>query len=223
MLVDTYNTLDGVRNVIRLAHELGTSFRATGIRLDSGDLATLSKESRRLLNEAGLSNLKIFASGNIDEYAISSLIQSGAPIDGFGVGTHMGTSADVPYLDMAYKLVEYAGVLRMKFSPAKTTLPSRKQVFRAVVTGKATGDVIACFGETLFGRTLLEPVMVEGRRMGTAPALTDLRSHCRDGIDQLPPQLLAPTPTNQPYSVSMSTQLLALQQTLQRRQTQEGL
>jgi nicotinate phosphoribosyltransferase len=221
MLVDTYNTLDGVQHVIRLARELGTAFRVTGVRLDSGDLTTLSKESRRLLNEAGLSNLKIFASGNIDEYAIGSLIQSGAPIDGFGVGTHMGTSADVPYLDMAYKLVEYAGVPRMKFSPAKSTLPSRKQVFRAVVNGKATGDVIACFGETLPGRTLLEPVMVEGRRIGTPPTLTDLRSHCAGDIDQLPPQLLASTPTDQPYSVAMSAQLLALQQTLQRRQTQE--
>ena len=220
MLVDTYNTLDGVRHVIRLARELESAFRVTGIRLDSGDLAMLSKESRRLLNEAGLSKLKIFASGNIDEYSITSLIQSGAPIDGFGVGTHMGTSADAPYLDMAYKLVEYAGVPRMKFSPAKSTLPGRKQVFRALVNGKAAGDEIACFGEQLPGRSLLEPVMLGGRRTGAPPALNDLRSHCIDGIGQLPPRLLASTPTDEPYLVTMSPQLQALQQTLQRRQAQ---
>jgi nicotinate phosphoribosyltransferase len=124
---------------------------------------------------------------------------------------------------MAYKLVEYAGVPRMKFSPAKTTLPGRKQVFRAVVNGKATGDVIACFGETIPGRTLLEPAMVEGRRIAMPRALADLRSHCRGSIDQLPQPLLALTPADQPYSVAMSAQLLALQQTLQRRQTPEGL
>ena len=223
LLVDTYNTLDGVRHVIRLAGELGSAFRVTGIRLDSGDLVRLSKESRRLLNEAGLSHVKIVASGNIDEYVIERLIQSEAPIDGFGVGTHMGTSADVPYLDMAYKLVEYAGIPRMKFSPAKATLPGQKQVFRTVVNSKAGGDVIGRFGETLPGRTLLQPVMVGGRRVGTPPALTDLRSQCRDGINQLPPQLLASTPTDRPYSVAMSAQLLALHQKLQRRQTDENL
>jgi nicotinate phosphoribosyltransferase len=221
MLVDTYNTLDGVRHVIQLARELGPAFRVIGIRLDSGDLVALSKQSRRLLDEAGLSNLKIFASGNIDEYAISSLIQSEAPIDGFGVGTHMGTSSDAPYLDMAYKLVEYAGVPRMKFSHSKTTLPGRKQVFRAIVNGTATGDVIASFEEQLPGRSLLEPVMLGGRRTQTTATLADLRSNCRDGIDQLPRQLLTSTPVEQPYMVTVSPRLLDLQQTMQRRQAQQ--
>src|SRR5262249_3017097 len=157
---DTYDTLSGVQHVIRLARELGPAFHVRGIRLDSGDLAALAKASRSLLNEAGLTDLKIFASGNIDEYVIEELVQAGAPIDGFGVGTHMGTSADRPFLDAAYKLVEYAGVPRMKFSPSKSTLPGRKQVFRNLVNGTAKDDVIACFNEKLSGRALLEPVMI---------------------------------------------------------------
>src|SRR5206468_4255716 len=96
----------------------------------SGDLAHLAKEARKLLDGAGLTEVKIFASSSLDEYVIESLLARGAPIDGFGVGAHMATSADAPFLDTAYKLVEYAGVARMKHSQDKTTLPGRKQIFR---------------------------------------------------------------------------------------------
>jgi nicotinate phosphoribosyltransferase len=217
LLVDTYDTLEGVRNVIRLARELGSAFRVTAIRLDSGDLATLAKESRHLLDEAGLTKVKIFASSSIDEYLIEELLRSGAPIDGFGVGTHMGTSADSPFLDAAYKLVEYADTPRMKFSTAKTTLPGRKQVFRRLADGTAIGDVIACWGEDLPGLQLLKPVMLAGRRTGSTPSLNDSRSHCSENIRQLSPSLLTIKTADPPYKVEVSSHLLALQAECRRK------
>ncbi|MBX6365994.1 MAG: nicotinate phosphoribosyltransferase, partial [Gemmatimonadetes bacterium] len=131
LLVDTYDTLRGVDAVIRLAAELGDAFRVRAIRLDSGDLAELARESRRRLDEAGLTGVRIFASGGLDEYAIAALVRSGAPIDAFGVGTRMGVSSDAPALDgMAYKLTEYAGRGRTKLSTGKFVYPGRKQVWR---------------------------------------------------------------------------------------------
>ena len=217
ILVDTYDTLNAVRQVIRLAHELGPAFHARAIRLDSGDLAALAKASRTLLNDAGLTDLKIFASGNIDEYLIQELTQAGAPIDGFGVGTHMGTSEDRPFLDAAYKLVEYAGVARMKFSPSKRTLPGRKQIFREIANNVATGDVISCSHEKMAGRPLLEPVMIRGRRIESPPSLDELRTHCRNSINELPQPLLSLRPADPSYRVQASAELLELQQTVQRR------
>ena len=211
LLVDTYDTLGGVRNVIRLAGELGPDFRIRGIRLDSGDLATLARESRRLLDEAGLAAVKIFASSSLDEYVIDELLRAGAPVDGFGVGTHMGTSADSPFLDAAYKLVEYAGTPRLKLSSSKMTLPGRKQVFREIVDGVAAGDVIACYDEDLPGSALLQPVMLGGRRTGPAPSLNDLRSHCSAGMKRLPSPLLELATARPPYRVSVSPRLSALE------------
>jgi nicotinate phosphoribosyltransferase len=212
LLVDTYDTLDGVRNVIRLAaSNLGSDFHATAIRLDSGDLAALAKESRRMLNEAALTNVKIFASSSLDEYAIEELLRTGAPIDGFGVGTHMGTSADSPFLDAAYKLVEYAGSPRMKLSTGKALLPGRKQIFRTFADSIATHDVIACFDENLPGTALLKPVMLGGRRTAGVPSLDESRSCCRKSINQLPQTLLGLQTAAQPYDVKPSPRLSALE------------
>jgi nicotinate phosphoribosyltransferase len=211
LLVDTYDALGGVRNVIRLANEIGPAFRVNGIRLDSGDLAALAKEARRMLDDAGLTQVKIFASSSIDEYVIEDLLRSDAPIDAFGVGTHMGTSSDAPFLDAAYKLVEYNGIPRMKFSLNKTTLPGRKQVFREMAAATATGDVIACADESLPGTPLLEPLMLGGRRTGPSPSLNELRSRCSDHISQLPPSLLSIKKADGPYTVKVSPQLSALE------------
>ena len=163
LLVDTYDTLQGVRNVIELAHALAPSFHVRGIRLDSGDLLRLSVEARRMLDEAGLSHLKVFASGGLDEREIDRLLRSGAPIDAFGVGTDMSVSGDAPALDIAYKLTEYAGTGRMKLSTGKRTLPGRKQIFREIRDGRAVCDVIRRFDEALPGRPLLAPVMRKGQ------------------------------------------------------------
>ena len=130
LLVDTYDTLTGVKKVVSLAQELGDAFGIRAIRLDSGNLAELAQASRRILNDAGLNDVEIFASNNLDEYAISQLKAHGTPIDGFGVGTRMSVASDAPTLDCAYKLVSYGGRGRMKLSAGKSSLPGRKQVFR---------------------------------------------------------------------------------------------
>jgi nicotinate phosphoribosyltransferase len=127
-LVDTYDTLDGVRVAIDVIRELGLT-GPLAIRLDSGDLATLAAQARALLDAAGLRQVRIIASGGLDEYALDDLVRAEAPIDAFGVGTKMGTAADAPYLDTAYKLVEFAGRPVFKLSTGKATLPGRKQVF----------------------------------------------------------------------------------------------
>ncbi|MFO7813803.1 MAG: nicotinate phosphoribosyltransferase, partial [Pelovirga sp.] len=117
LLVDTYDTLEGVRRVIELAGILGDQFNVSAVRLDSGDLLDLSKQVRTLLDQAKLGQVEIFASGGLNEDKITELISAGAPVDGFGVGTSMGVSKDAPDLDIAYKLCEYAGKGRLKLSP----------------------------------------------------------------------------------------------------------
>ena len=161
-LVDTYDTITGVRNAIAVIRELELEGRL-GIRLDSGDLAQLSIKARRLLDQAGLKGVRIFASGSLNELAIDDLVRGGAPIDAFGVGTQMGVSADYPYLDTAYKMVLYEGRPIMKLSRDKVSAPGRKQVFRR---GKPFSDVLALRDEPVPSgrRRLLEPLMRSGRR-----------------------------------------------------------
>jgi nicotinate phosphoribosyltransferase len=211
LLVDTYDAIDGVQQVIRLARDLGPAFRVRAIRLDSGDIAVLARQARRMLDEAGLTDVKIVASSGIDEYAIEDLVRGMAPIDGFGVGSHMGVSADVPFLDAAYKLVEYAGTPRLKLSRGKALLPGRKQIFREFEDGIATHDVIAHAGEHLPGTPLLKHVMSGGRRTGPPPSLDESRAFCRQNLNQLPPRLLSLAACAEPYSVTCSRELSALE------------
>jgi nicotinate phosphoribosyltransferase len=210
LLVDTYDTLDGVRNVVRLAAELGGSFRIRGIRLDSGDLGALAASARRILDDAGLHGVRIFASGGLDEHIVADLTARGAPIDGFGVGTRMGVSADAPYLDSAYKIAAYAGRDRMKLASGKVTLPGRKQVFRVERDGVAVHDVIALQDERIEGRPLLEKVMEGGRR--TAAGLFTLREaieRCRDETARLPAPIRSLEPADPPYPVRLGPRLQA--------------
>ena len=147
LLVDTYDTIEGVKKVIALAHQRGKDFKVRAVRLDSGDLDKLSREARHILDEAGLNDVQIVASGGLDETKIDDLTSRDAPIDIFGVGTDMAVSSDAPALDIAYKLTEYAGVGRMKLSTGKRSLPGRKQVFRQFRDGVATRDIIARYSE----------------------------------------------------------------------------
>jgi nicotinate phosphoribosyltransferase len=207
LLVDTFDTLDGVRHVIELAHRLGSDFRVRAVRLDSGDLAALARQARRLLDEAGLQRVRIFASGGLEEDAIATLVTAGAPIDAFGVGTQLTNSDDAPSLDMAYKLVEYAGVGRRKTSPGKATLPGRKQVHRLLRDGVACQDVLGLADEEADGLPLLDPVMRQGRTLAPPVALASLRERCARAVGELPPALrqLARAPT--PYPVVLSRAL----------------
>jgi nicotinate phosphoribosyltransferase len=202
LLVDTYDTLEGVDHVIQLAHELGPPFEAHGIRLDSGDLLELSKAARARLDRAGLQQLAIFASGGLDEHEIARLVSAGAPIDGFGVGTAMGVSADAPALELAYKLVSYAGEPKVKRSPGKELLPYQKQVFRL-----DDHDVLTRFGEARQGRPLLQPVMRAGRRLGPSEPLETIRARARDEIRRLPAELRTLSDEAPEYRVEISPAL----------------
>jgi nicotinate phosphoribosyltransferase len=207
LLVDTYDTLDGVRKVIAMAEENGDDFRIQGIRLDSGDLAELAKQSRRLLDEAGLEDVMIVASSGLDEHKITRLLDRDAPIDGFGVGTKMGTSADQPALDSAYKLCGYAGEPRMKLSAEKSNLPGRKQVVRQYEDGTAVRDTIVTEDETGHaGAPLLDRVMADGERTdaGAARPLDALREHAAARVAELPDRLRALEPSNEGYDVVLS-------------------
>src|SRR5215467_2910845 len=208
LLVDTYDTLDGIRHVIQLANERGPAFDVHAVRLDSGDLRALSVEARRMLDEARLQSVRIFASGGLDEDSIAALVAAGAPIDGFGVGTDMGVSADAPTLDIAYKLVEYAGRPRIKLSPGKLLMPGRKQIFRVEHDGVADHDLLARHDEAPVGGSLLQLVMSRGARVaaGRVP-LDDARRHARDELRGLPAPIRAITPADPPYRVDVSEQL----------------
>jgi nicotinate phosphoribosyltransferase len=205
LLVDTYDTIEGVMDVVRLAGELGDDFRVRAIRLDSGDLASLARKARTVLDSAGLGRVQIFASGSLDEYTIAELLSARAPIDGFGVGTRMGVSEDAPSLDSVYKLVGYEGRDRMKLSPGKTTLPGRKQTFRVEEDGVAARDVIGLPDEDVRGRPLLVRVMREGRRVSAVDDdLPAARERARRELARLPDRLLGLEVADPPYEVGLS-------------------
>ena len=206
LLVDTYDTLEGVRKVIELRRKLGEEFHVRGVRLDSGDLGHLAVQARKMLDEAGLQGVNIFASSGLDEYRIQELVTSGAPIDAFGVGTKLAVMADAPDLDMAYKLVEYAGKGRLKLSTKKLLYPGRKQVFRRVENGQMISDVIGRFNEVLPGEPLLQPML----RCGQPVAHVDLkesRERLQLELKRLPAHLHSLETASPPYPVSFSKHL----------------
>lgn len=217
LLVDTYDTLEGVAKVIDLSRILGDAFRVRGVRLDSGDLSALAKATRRRLDDAGLDGVEIFASGGLDEYGIAELIKGGAPIDGFGVGTLMGVSADAPYLDCVYKMTSYAGEGQLKLSNEKEILPGRKQIFR-LEGGGVTGDILARHDERHPGRPLLEKVMDRGKR--TDAGRTDLeqaRARAKAEIAALPEVVKGLEPAMPAFPVQISEALRAYQQEVANR------
>lgn len=208
VLVDTYDTLKAVRLVTELAAQFGDEFKIGAVRLDSGNLEKLSFQARKILDAAGLQKVGIFASSGLDEEKIAALVRAGAPIDGFGVGTAMGVSADRPDIDIVYKLAEYAGKGRIKLSPDKPVLPGRKQIFRSEADGKATGDTIASADEKLPGRPLLRTVMRGGRRLpDAAPSLDEIRAYAAREIAALPADLRSIESARPGYPVAVSAEL----------------
>jgi len=208
LLVDTYDTIEGVEMVVRLAGELGDDFRVRGIRLDSGDLAELAFRSREILDGAGLEEVEIFASGGLDEEEIAAVVAADAPIDGFGVGTGMGVARDAPALDIAYKLVEYGGEGRLKLSPGKRILPGPKQVFRVEEEGRAVRDVIGRAEESQPGRPLMVEVMRAGERLEQGRVELDAaRERASDEIGRLPDRIRSIEPADPPYPVEISDAL----------------
>ena len=215
-LIDTYDTLEGARAAARVAAKMarqGASLK--GVRLDSGDMVDLSRQVRRILDEAGLPEVKIFASSSFDEYLIRDVLVKGAAIDAFGVGTKMGVSADAPYLDIVYKLVDLGDRPIRKLSPGKVTLAGRKQVFRKMSgDGRCLEDVVGLRDEALpAGMPLLERVMADGRPTAPASDLDDLRSRCRRSLSAFETTHVA-LEGGSPYPVGVSERLTALQQSI---------
>ncbi len=185
-LIDTYDTLGAAKKVVELARE---GVPVVGVRIDSGDIVELSRKVREILDSAGLRDVKIVVSGGVDEYRIKEWFEKGAPIDAFGVGTKFITSADAPYLDMAYKLVEYEGKPKYKLSPGKKTFPYKRQVYRYYSGGKMSYDEVVRWEEKREGEPLVEKVIEGGRPIGGLPDLEQARERLMEDLRKLPEPL----------------------------------
>lgn len=212
LLIDTYDTLDGAHKAVVVAREMEErGHRLQAVRLDSGDLLELSRGVRGIFDDAGLDYVRILASGGLDEYEIDALLRAGAPIDAFGVGTKLGVSADAPWLDMAYKMVEFDGRPVLKLSAGKRSLPGRKQVRRRFdAGGKMVSDVITLRDDAREeGEPLLVEVMRGGRAVENAGALSRARECFTEELKRLPVGLRELTPAAE-YPVAVSERLAAL-------------
>jgi len=224
LLVDTYDTPRGVERAAALARRLGgAGLRLAAVRLDSGNLLALSQAARRTLDEAGLGEVTVLASGDLDEHRVAALVAAGAPVDAFGVGTALTTSSDAPALDMVYKLQAYAGVPRCKRSPGKATWPGVRQVWRECsVDGMLRRDLVARAdepapdtvsapaGSATRWQALLQPCMRQGQLVRPHPEPALLRRQHAQAMRQLPPGLRALSPVQTPYPVDVSVALRSL-------------
>ena len=211
LLIDTYDTEAGAHKAVELAPKLAAlGIPIKGVRLDSGDLAFHARNVRGILDAAGLVDTAIFASGNIDEYSLEKLILERAPIDGFGIGTHLDTSEDAPYLDCAYKLQEYAGIARRKRSEGKATWPGVKQVYRRLdAEGLLVGDTVTLADAPCTGRPLLQAIVQGGERIEPLPSLEQIRAYAKEQLNHLPENLRALHKVHA-YSVRISAELRGL-------------
>jgi nicotinate phosphoribosyltransferase len=221
LLIDTYDTVAAAHKAVVVAREMEREGRRlAGVRLDSGDLLELSRQVRLILDDAGCPDVRIFASGGLDEDEIARCLDAGAPIDAFGVGTRMNVSADAPYLDIAYKLVKYGERDVLKLSPGKATWPGAKQVYRLRASdGTFERDVLALRDEEPPGagaEPLLRTVMAGGRRVEPAPALTAIRERCAGQVAALP-EALRRLVTDHRHVVEPSARLVSLRRSLEAR------
>jgi nicotinate phosphoribosyltransferase len=190
LLLDSYDTTEGARKAVAVARELAAAGRSlAGVRLDSGDLLSLSREVREILDEAGFPGVRIVVSGGLDEHDVEGLLAMGAPIDAFGIGTRLNVSADAPSLDLVYKLVRYGDRDVLKLSEGKETWVGAKAVYRTRdAEGKAAGDVLALAEEPPpgAGESLLQTVMRNGELLHPHPPLAEVRRRCTEQIAALP-------------------------------------
>lgn len=206
LLIDTYDTEAAASKVVELAGRLAEEgIPIKGVRIDSGDLAEHARKVRKILNDGGHPEITIFASGNLDEYALAELMKKEAPIDGFGIGTHLDTSADRSYLDYVYKLQEYAGIARRKRSEGKATWPGRKQVYRyRDGQGRLAYDLLTLEADPHPGEPLIKPVMRVGKRVASPEPLSHMRDRVAEGLASLPERLRGLEQTTPPYEVRVS-------------------
>jgi nicotinate phosphoribosyltransferase len=226
LLIDTYDTIAGARKAIQVGQEMAArGQKLRGVRLDSGDMAALSIEVRRLLDEAGLDYVTIFASGGFDEHKIARTLAAGGRIDAFGVGTKIGVSADVPYFDIAYKLVRYGGRPVMKLSTGKATYVDRKQIFRRYDDqGRMAGDSLGLREEGLPGTVpLLQQVMAQGRLLAPLPSLQASREYFLQEFAKLPIQYKnLENPATYPVQISPALSRLQAEVEAQLRRQELG-
>jgi nicotinate phosphoribosyltransferase len=209
LLIDTYDTVAAAHRVVELARRRPDK-TIEAVRIDSGDLGHLARQVRYVLDAAGLQRIGIFASGSLDEQRLEVLVEGGAPIDGFGIGTSLGVAADCPALDCAYKLQEYAGRPRRKRSPGKATWPGAKQVYRQRgPLGALERDIVAPSAEEHRGEPLLKPVLRRGELVAPLPTLGASREHAARELSCLPPPLRSLRPES-PYRVDIAPSLEAL-------------
>jgi len=214
LLIDTYDTEAAARKVVALAPRLkAAGIAIAGVRLDSGDLIALSRSVRRILDDGGLTDVTIFASGGIDETTIANIIRSAAPIDGFGIGSSLTTSSDAPGLDCVYKLEEYAGLPRRKRSAGKATWPGRKQVWRRFDRdGRMAADVLSVEDDAQQGEPQIELVMQGGKRLKRAPTLAEARARAARELERLPePLRRLDAAVSYPVEVSNALRRLAVE------------
>ena len=217
LLIDTYDTVAGAGKVVAIKETMDKKgIKIRGVRLDSGDLLELSRKVRAIFDQSGLGDVRIFVSGNIDEYAIRDLLSAGAPINAFGVGTKLDTSADMPYFDCAYKLMEYAGQPRLKKSEGKATWPGRKQVFRQYGDGEMVRDILTLEGDRQDGEPLIRPFMRGGQRLGRPDNLKDIREHALRQVAALP-RFLRVLDRTPPYPVEISPALERLKAAVEKK------
>ncbi len=218
LLIDTYDIIQGAHHAVHAAKELrDEGIRVRGVRIDAGHLAEESRQVRQILDAAGLADVEIFLSGDLDEYEISRLLSEGAAADAFGVGTHLGTSADVPFLSTVYKLVDDVHGPKMKLSPLKQSSPGRKQIFRFEQDGKYARDVIALEDERIpGGAPLLRRVMMKGKWAEAREPLEAIRARCVSAVSRLPLALRSLDPATPPYALEHSPRLAELTERMAR-------
>jgi nicotinate phosphoribosyltransferase len=221
LLIDTFDVEEGARRAARVAAELAArGSRLRGVRIDSGDLASLSRSVRKILDEAGLGAVDIVLSGDLDEYRIKELLDADVPADRFGVGTQLGTSGDAPVLGSVYKLVAEGGRPVIKLSTGKATLPGRKQVYRYCDGPCYERDVIALEDESVDGgEPLLECVLRDGHRLAPSPPAAELRDRCGEALERLPDTLRALDGGPAAYDVLLSPGLDALVEEMRGRRS----
>ncbi len=219
LLIDTYDTLAGARNAVAVGKEMvSRRERLQGVRIDSGDLATLAQEVRKILDAASMQHVKIIGSGGLDEYDLADFADAGVPYDSYGVGTKMGVSGDAPWTDIAYKLVEYDGRPVLKLSTGKVSWPGKKQVYRLRdANGQLKNDYVTRRDENIpDAEPLLKKVVAQGKTVAPLPSLQQSRAAFLEEVSRLPePMKSILNPEH--YPVEFSAALKELRNAVERK------
>ena len=219
LLIDTYDTIAGARKAVEVGKEMAArGERLQGVRIDSGDLATLAREVRKIFDAANMKDVRIIGSGGLDEFDLAEFSDANVPYDSYGVGTKMGVSADAPWTDCAYKLVEYDGRPVLKLSTGKVSWPGKKQVYRLRdVNGQLKNDFLTRRDENVAdAEALLTQVMAQGKTVAPLPSLEQSRAAFLEEFSRLP-EAVKSIRNPEHYSVDFSAALKELRNAVERK------